>query len=86
VLYYMSAYMFVSSCVFSYQPHVQDPSDLLIKYLQQDLPMLIQYAPAMPLITISIKCLCTMVRTSVFLRACMQAIFINCGCDERRYV
>jgi len=44
-------------------PFVQDPPDLLIKYLQQDLPMLIQYAPTMPLITISVKCLCTLVKS-----------------------
>ncbi len=44
-------------------PFVQDPPDLLIKYLQQDLPMLIQYAPTMPLITVSVKCLCTLVKS-----------------------
>jgi len=44
-------------------PHVQDAPDYLIKYLKQDLPMLIQYAPTMPLMSISIKCLCTMVKS-----------------------
>lgn len=44
-------------------PYVQDPPDYLIRYLQQDLPKLIQYAPNMQLMTISIKCLCTMVKS-----------------------
>ena len=56
-------------------PHVQDPPELLIKYLMQDLPMLIQYAPTLPLLTISVKCLCTMIKSVGSLGRCAQKMY-----------
>ncbi|EKX53237.1 hypothetical protein GUITHDRAFT_132987 [Guillardia theta CCMP2712] len=44
-------------------PFLNDPPEHLIKYLSQDLPRLIQFAPSMPLLTISIQCLCTLVKS-----------------------
>jgi len=44
-------------------PHVQDPPELLVKYLMQDLPKLINCAPTLQLLTISVKCFCTMVKS-----------------------
>ena len=53
----------VASIYDSVLPNLQDPPDLLVKFLQKDLFTLIQCAPSMPLITIAIKCLCTLVKS-----------------------